>query len=106
MKQFGRWPAFLLCFGMIFAAACGAEKKPVPERSDKEYIFVHGLSGWGSYDKTYKRMPYWGMFTGDLMKYLRSQGFSRFPRVRIFVQVLPSRLKAVPGIGPASSTRS
>ena len=21
-------------------------------------------------------MPYWGMFTGDLMKYLRSQGFS------------------------------
>ena len=76
MKQFGRWPAFLLCFGMIFAAACGAEKKPVPERSDKEYIFVHGLSGWGSYDKTYKRMPYWGMFTGDLMKYLRSQGFS------------------------------
>ncbi len=41
-----------------------------------EYVFVHGLSGWGSYDKTYKRMPYWGMFGGDLMKYLRRQGFS------------------------------
>ena len=26
-----------------------------------QYIFVHGLSGWGSYDKVYRRMPYWGM---------------------------------------------
>ena len=76
MKQFGRWPAFLLCFCFIFIAACGEEQKPVPVRSNTEYIFVHGLSGWGSYDETYKRMPYWGMFTGDLMKYLRSQGFS------------------------------
>ena len=48
----------------------------MPERSDTEYIFVHGLSGWGSYDKSYKRMPYWGMLGGDLMEYLRSQGFS------------------------------
>ena len=48
----------------------------MPERSDTEYIFVHGLSGWGSYDKTYQRMPYWGMFGGDLMAYLRGQGFS------------------------------
>ena len=39
------------------------------------YIFVHGLSGWGSYDKTYRWIPYWGMFGGDLMKYLRKQGF-------------------------------
>ena len=28
------------------------------------FIFVHGLSGWGSYDKTYRRMPYWGMRGG------------------------------------------
>lgn len=40
-----------------------------------KYIFVHGLSGWGSYDPQYKLMPYWGMFGGDLMKYLNSQGF-------------------------------
>ena len=39
------------------------------------YIFVHGLSGWGSYDEAYRRMPYWGMMGGDLMKYLREQGF-------------------------------
>ena len=67
MKRTYRWPAFLLCVSLLFLAACGAEQAPVPERSDTEYIFVHGLSGWGSYDKSYKRMPYWGMFCGDLM---------------------------------------
>ena len=53
-----------------------AQKDDVPARSDAAYIFVHGLSGWGSYDKAYKRMPYWGMFGGDLMHYLRRQGFA------------------------------
>ena len=41
----------------------------------KKYIFVHGLSGWGSYDKAYKRMPYWGMRGGDLIRFLREQGY-------------------------------
>lgn len=40
------------------------------------YIFVHGLSGWGSYDAAYQRMPYWGMRGGDLLEYLNKQGFS------------------------------
>ncbi len=40
------------------------------------FVFVHGLSGWGSYDETYARMPYWGMRGGDLMAYLKEQGFS------------------------------
>ena len=39
------------------------------------YVFVHGLSGWGSYDAVNKIMPYWGMFGGDLMKYLNDKGF-------------------------------
>ena len=39
------------------------------------YIFVHGLAGWGRYDKQYARTPYWGMRGGDLMAYLREQGF-------------------------------
>ena len=37
--------------------------------SGLKYIFVHGLSGWGTYDKAYKRMPYWGMRGGDLVGY-------------------------------------
>lgn len=76
MKRNGKRPALLLCIAALFLTACGSAPAPVPERSDTEYIFVHGLSGWGSYDKSYKRMPYWGMFGGDLMKYLRGQGFS------------------------------
>ena len=44
--------------------------------SDLQFVFVHGLSGWGSYDKAYKKMPYWGMRGGDLMTYLRGQGFA------------------------------
>ncbi|MCH5320560.1 MAG: hypothetical protein J1E36_02275 [Eubacterium sp.] len=40
-----------------------------------KFVFVHGLSGWGSYDSQYKFMPYWGMFGGDLMKYLNEQGY-------------------------------
>ena len=39
------------------------------------FIFVHGLSGWGSYDDAYRRMPYWGMRGGDLIAYLRGCGF-------------------------------
>ena len=39
------------------------------------YIFVHGLAGWGRYDKQNARMPYWGMRGSDLMAHLREQGF-------------------------------
>ena len=41
----------------------------------KKYIFVHGLAGWGSYDERYQEQPYWGMKGGDLMEYLRGEGF-------------------------------
>ena len=44
--------------------------------SDLQFVFVHGLPGWGSYDKAYKKMPYWGMRGGDLIRYLRGQGFA------------------------------
>ncbi|MBR1607573.1 MAG: hypothetical protein IJ664_07660 [Clostridia bacterium] len=39
------------------------------------FVFVHGLSGWGSYDAAYRRMPYWGMRGGDLMAFLRQRGY-------------------------------
>ncbi len=40
-----------------------------------KFVFVHGLSGWGSYDTANKFLKYWGMLGGDLMKYLNKQGF-------------------------------
>ena len=39
------------------------------------YVFVHGLCGWGHYDKRNKSMPYWGMRGGSLIEYLNHQGF-------------------------------
>ena len=44
-------------------------------KTNYPYVFVHGLSGWGSYDVTYKLLPYWGMFGGDLLQYLGDKGF-------------------------------
>lgn len=46
--------------------------------SDLKFIFVHGLAGWGSYDKAYEKMPYWGMRGGDLMAFLRSRGYQAY----------------------------
>ncbi|MDO5131960.1 MAG: hypothetical protein Q4D81_03130 [Eubacteriales bacterium] len=43
--------------------------------SNLKYVFVHGLSGWGSYDKKYQKKPYWGMKGGDLLTFLREKGF-------------------------------
>ncbi len=48
------------------------------KREDKQYIFVHGLSGWGSYDERYRKMPYWGMFGGDLIAFLRGRRYACF----------------------------
>lgn len=44
-------------------------------KTNYKYVFVHGLSGWGSYDSVNKIMPYWGMLGGDLMAYLNDAGF-------------------------------
>ena len=53
-----------------------------------QYIFVHGLCGWGSYDPAYKRMPYWGMRGGDLLapgggRQGVPRGFGRADRQRL-----------------------
>ncbi len=52
------------------------EKKKEITVNDLQFIFVHGLSGWGSYDEAYRKMPYWGMRGGDLMAFLREKGYS------------------------------
>lgn len=44
-------------------------------KTNYTYVFVHGLSGWGHYDFMNSIMPYWGMKTGSLMKFLKKQGF-------------------------------
>ena len=46
--------------------------------NDLKFIFVHGLSGWGSYDRQNKLLPYWGMRQGDLTLWLSKQGFDSY----------------------------
>jgi triacylglycerol lipase len=43
-----------------------------------KYIFVHGLSGWGSYDQRNNRTPYWGMRNGDYIKALNEKGYPSY----------------------------
>ncbi len=51
------------------------EAKTDEWKTDYTFVFVHGLSGWGSYDAVDKIMPYWGMFGGNLITYLNARGF-------------------------------
>lgn len=44
--------------------------------TDYDYVFCHGLNGWGSYDFQNNFLPYWGMFGGDMTKNLNKLGFS------------------------------
>ena len=41
----------------------------------RKTIFVHGIFGWGESDPLWKILPNWGMAAGDLMVYLRKEGF-------------------------------
>ena len=80
MKYIKLFAAFL-CSALLFAACSAQNAKPAVSietnnwKTNYKYVFVHGLSGWGSYDDQYKYMPYWGMFGGDLLEYLNGQGF-------------------------------
>lgn len=69
-----------ILFTLIFLVSC--TKAPTNATIDKnswntnyKYVFVHGLSGWGSYDTQDKFLKYWGMFNGDLLKQLNEQGY-------------------------------
>ena len=65
-----------LSVAMLFGYSGDCIKEDASQwNTNYKYVFVHGLSGWGSYDAVYKLMPYWGMFGGDLMKYLGDKGF-------------------------------
>ena len=67
-----------LCLSVTMLFGVGENRLKAKDddwKTNYTYVFVHGLSGWGSYDSVYRLMPYWGMFGGDLMKYLNDKGF-------------------------------
>ena len=68
--------SFFLSVAMLFGySGDGLKEDSTQWNTNYKYVFVHGLSGWGSYDEANKVMPYWGMFGGDLMEYLNDKGF-------------------------------
>ncbi len=80
MKKIIRITALALSLILLFSACTfkKAEYKPDSKnwKTNYTYVFVHGLSGWGSYDPQDKLLHYWGTFSGDLMKHLNSQGYN------------------------------
>lgn len=68
---------FLAILMFIIPSLNIPEYSPDTESQKTNYtnIFVHGLSGWGSYDLADKAMPYWGMSGGNLMTYLTARGY-------------------------------
>ncbi len=77
MKKACKLIAVFLMLVLLFSACSKAPAKVDSSGFVTSYpfVFVHGLSGWGSYDKQNKYIPYWGMLTGDLLEYLNGEGF-------------------------------
>ncbi|MCM1365211.1 MAG: hypothetical protein NC122_08755 [Faecalibacterium sp.] len=68
--------SIIMAISVLFGGSGGCIKADNSNwNTNYKYVFVHGLSGWGSYDSVNKIMPYWGMFGGDLMEYLNDKGF-------------------------------
>jgi len=78
MKK-SRLLVLVLALTLLFSSCAKSEPtaKAEPEnfKTNYTFVFVHGLSGWGSYDFQNHFLKYWGMRGGDLMKYLNKQGF-------------------------------
>ncbi len=73
-----RIASFFLAVVMFLFPTLNVSKIDVDKtdwNTDYEYVYVHGLSGWGSYDFQNHLLPYWGMFGGDMIKNLNALGF-------------------------------
>ena len=50
-------------------------QNPVQPLNNAPFIYIHGWNGWGSGEGVDSVVPYWGATTGNLMDYLRLQGY-------------------------------
>ncbi|MBP5198977.1 MAG: hypothetical protein J6033_07990, partial [Lachnospiraceae bacterium] len=74
-KRTALWMVILMIVVGVLSAVI-TYKKPV--RTDMKYVFVHGLSGWGSYDTINDFFPYWGLSGGSVIRYLNNQGYESY----------------------------
>ena len=59
-----------LCFGLSLSGCA----KPVTG-ADYPAVFVHGYSGWGSYDARDRATPYWGLGSTNVKNSLTNRGY-------------------------------
>lgn len=79
-KNIARIVIFVLAISVLLTGCFANTKKA--EKVDAnafatnyKYVFVHGLSGWGSYDFQNKFIKYWGMMNGDMLGTLNKDGY-------------------------------
>ena len=60
----------IFCFATVLPSQANADSDP----SRYPTVFVHGLYGFGSYDKINDILPYWGSHTGSVIKELTGEG--------------------------------
>ena len=74
-----KFVSLALAVAMLFGIGSNCLKADGSKwKTNYTYVFVHGRSGWGSYDEVYKLVPYWGILGGDLMEYLTTKGFHTY----------------------------
>lgn len=66
--------AFAVLIGSVSVMGLAVESKWEP-KNEEPFVFVHGLNGWGGAEGIDGIIPYWGATTGDLMDYLRNEGY-------------------------------
>ncbi len=69
------WMVALMIVISVISLAVGYHK---PMKSDIKFIFVHGLSGWGSYDLQNEFIPYWGLSSGDVIRNMNEKGYESY----------------------------
>ena len=70
--------AFFMTVIMFLFPTANIPKIDVDVSDDKtnyDYVFVHGLGGWGEYQLYYDAFPYWGTMGGDMLKYFNARGY-------------------------------
>lgn len=80
MRKFKKLLCIVLVLAMaasLFAFPASADNDTASE-VDYPFVFVHGLMGWGARSDLDPIVPYWGMTTGNLMKYLNKKGFESY----------------------------
>ncbi|MBR1810199.1 MAG: hypothetical protein IJ766_00940 [Clostridia bacterium] len=69
--------AFFMAIIMFLIPSANIPKQSLDTdkaKTEYAYVFVNGFGGWGEFDFQNKLLSYWGMVSGDMMKYLRARG--------------------------------